>query len=108
VNADGFLRLVSGQMGPVQTITLRRRNAPDVIVPAAVQIGGTSVVVGDVQQTADKIMCTDREIKAAWADDPKHGDQVIYSNGRTTMVQGRAEPVQFDADRVFVLRCLGG
>lgn len=114
MNASGFLAIVSGTMGPVQTITLRRTGSPDVVSPAAVLIGGfssaVSEVVGEVQQTGDKVMLTSREFDAAgWGSDPRHGDLVIYANGQMTVVQGPAQVFKFDdGDRVFVLRCLGG
>ena len=114
MNVDGFIRLVSGNLGPVQTVTLRRSGSPDVSTPAAVLIGSSAathgiVLVSDVQQTADKVMFASRELDAAgWTDEPHHGDQVVYANGRTTIVQGRAEIFKFDGgDRVFVLRTLG-
>lgn len=109
MNAEGFINIVSGSMGPTQTVTLRRAGASDVSAPAAVIIGGATEVIGDIQQTADRVMLSDRELKAAgWADAPHHGDQVVYADGRTTIVQGRAEVFNMQTDRVFVLRCLGG
>ena len=114
MNAEGFLRIASGTMGPVQTITLRRTGFPDVVSPAAVLIGGfssgVSEVVGEVQQTGDKVMLTSREFDAAgWGSDPRHADLVIYADGRMTVVQGPALVYKFeDSDRVFVLRCTGG
>jgi hypothetical protein len=101
-------------MGPVQTITLRRTGSPDVVSPAAVIIGGFSSsvteVVGEIQQTGDKVLLTSRVFDTAgWSSDPGHGDLVIYADGRMTVVQGPAQVHRFESnDRVFVLRCLGG
>jgi len=109
MNASGLVRILSGQMGPVQAITMRRTGSPDVPCPAAVLVGGASDVVGELQQSADRVMLTDRELNAAgWTSPPHHGDRVVYSDGRTTIVQGRAEVFMMESDRVFVLRCLGG
>jgi hypothetical protein len=109
MDASGFIRVVSGHNGPCQAVILRRVGATDVSCPAAVMIGGATEVVGDIQQTADRVMLTDRAIRAAgWLGAPHHGDQVIYANGKTTIVQGRAEEFRMEADKVYVLRCLGG
>ena len=110
MDAAGFLRIVSGTMGPVQTVTLRRAGSSDVVSPAAVIISsGATEVVGEVQQTGDKVMLTSREFDTAgWSSDPGHGDLVIYADGRMTVVQGPAQVHRFADDRVFVLRCLGG
>jgi len=109
MNAEGFIRIVSGENGPIQAITLRRVGETDVRCPAAVIIGGATEVVGDVQQTGDKVMLSDRQFNAAgWTEEPHHGDQVIYQNGRVTVVQGSSQTFMMESDRVFVLRCLGG
>lgn len=118
MNADGFLRIISGSTGPVQTITLRRptpSSSPssiNVTCRAAIVTGisrSATDVIGDIQQTFDTVMITKREIDAAsWPAPPRHGDQVVYSDGRVAVQQGRAQTVQMDSDVVFVLRCLGG
>lgn len=109
MNADGFVRIIAGNMGPVQTITLRRAGFPDVVAPASVEVNRYQDVVGNIQQTADRVMMTDREFKlAGWPDEPHHGDRIIYANGRTTVIQGRPEVAWFETDRVFIMRTLGG
>ncbi len=109
MNADGFVRIITGSNGPVQAITLRRAGSPDIVTPAAVMTGGASDIIGDLQQSGDRVMMTDREFKiAGWADDPHHGDRVIYSDGKTTIVQGRVDVFRMESDRVFIMRCLGG
>jgi len=109
MNADGFMRIIAGQQGPVQAITMRRAGFPDVPCAAAVLIGRAFDVVGDAQQTQDRVMLSDRQLNAAgWTEEPHHGDQVIYQNGRVTVVQGRSEIFKMGGDRVFILRCLGG
>jgi len=109
MDASGFVRIIAGANGPVQAITLRRVGSADVPCPAAVIIGGASEIIGDVQQTGDKIMLSDRQLNAAgWIEEPHHGDQVIYQDGRVTVVQGRAQVFMLESDRVFILRCIGG
>ena len=95
-------------------VTLRRmtgtaRVAFDVKVRAAVWTGSDTVLVGTVQQTADKVLLTSREIDAArWPGPPRHGDQVIYEDGRVTTVQGTVQVFPFTNDTALVLRTLGG
>jgi hypothetical protein len=111
MDASGFIRIVSNGMGPVQNITLYRPGmaGPGVTLPASVQVNAVTEVIGDVQQTADRLMFSNRELKAAgWGGEPKHGDTVVYANGRTTVVQGRAEVHQFEQDLVYAIKCLGG
>lgn len=109
MNAEGFIRIITGPTGPVQAITMRRAGSPDVPCPAAVMIGADNVVIGEMQQTADRIMLTDRQLNlAGWTDVPHHGDQVIYADGRVTVVQGRAQVFMMESDRVFILHCMGG
>ena len=98
-----------------RTVTLRRLTGTaripfDVTVRAAVWTGSDTVLVGAVQQTADKILLTSREIDAArWPFPPRHGDQVIYEDGRVTTVQGTVQIFPFnEGDRAIVMRSLGG
>lgn len=112
MNIDGILRIIAGYG---DTITLRRltgvqRVPYDVVCAAAVITGADSVVVNGVQQTADRIILTSREIdQSQWRGEPRHGDQIVYADGRVTTVQGRADvrPMP-NGDRVFILHTLGG
>lgn len=96
-------------------VTLRRltgiQRVPfDVKCRASVTTGAAQAMVGGVQITADRLVLTDREIKAAgWPGMPHHGDQVIYDDGRIFVVQGRANPTPMDdGDSIIFLTVLGG
>jgi hypothetical protein len=97
-------------------VTLRRmtgrtaasRSRFDVACRASVQVGAASVLAQGVQQNADRVMLTSLELDAAqWPGPPKHGDLVIYADGRVTAVQGSADVRQLTGGSVYILRCLG-
>lgn len=99
-----------------RTVTLRRltgtganRATFDVTLRVAVNVGADSVVVGSVMQTADRVIMLAREMDAArWPRPPRHGDQIIYEDGRTTVVQGTVMVYPSAEDTAYVLRTLGG
>jgi hypothetical protein len=98
-----------------RTVVLRRLTGTarvpfDVTVRAAVWTGQDTVLIGNVLQTADKVLMTAREITAArWPGPPRHGDQVIYEDGRVTVVQGTVQLYPHPGgDTAIVLRALGG
>jgi hypothetical protein len=99
------------QGGP---ITLRRvtgtaRIPFDVTVQAFVGSGGgAQPLIGAVQIAGDKVTMTNREILAAkWPAPPRHGDILIYQDGTTVVVQGRAAAYTLAEDTVYVLQVLG-
>jgi hypothetical protein len=77
-----------------ETVTLRRLSGTaripfDVVIQAVVDIGAASVVVGDVQESADRVIFLSEPLSlAGWRLPPRHGDQIIYQDGRTTTVWG--------------------
>jgi hypothetical protein len=95
-------------------ITLRRlsgtspRLATDVLCRAKVSIGGASFLIGSTQQNADRVLMTSREIEAAsWPAPPRHGDQVVYADGTTAVVQGRADLTDLEDGSVYTLAVMG-
>ena len=51
-----------------------------------------SELVGNVQQTADEVRVTDREMNAIqWPKPPRHGDQIVYADRTSRVVLGRAK-----------------
>jgi hypothetical protein len=94
-------------------ITLRRttgtqRLPRDVRCRALVQAGAAAVLVGDVQQTADRITITSDEMdKAKWEGGIVNGDLVIYPDGRVATVRGRAGERWLGTDRVLTFNVQG-
>ena len=111
MNADGVIRALEtqGEMITIKRLTGTRQVPFSVSCLAFVEVGAASVLIGSVQQTADKIMLTDREMnETQWPQPPRHGDQVVYADGSTRIVQGRAMVYRVAEDRVYMLNTLGG
>jgi hypothetical protein len=110
MNADGVRRALK-RVG--ENITLRRLTGTqripfDVMCRAKVTVGAATVLVGGIEQNADRVLMTADEIDAArWPGLPHHGDLVIYDDGRTATVQGRSDVTQLGADRVLTFPVLG-
>lgn len=110
MNADGVRRALAttGQMVTLRRVTGTHRIPHDVQLLADVQTGAAIVLIGAVQQAADRIMFTSDEIDAAkWPAPPRQADQIIYDDGTTLSVQGRAVQYKLDEDTVFVLSAIG-
>jgi len=111
MNANGVRRALR-RMG--EDVILRRftgtqRIPSDLKMRALVNVGGAIVLVGGVQQTADKFTITSDEMdRVNWRGSVQHGDIIIYSDGRTTAVQGRGNDTQMGRDRVITFNCIGG
>lgn len=96
-----------------QDVTLRRvtgtQRVPfEVKCRASVQTGAATVLVGSVQQAGDRVMFTSRAIDAArWPAPPRHGDQIVYDDGTTVSVQGRATTHRVGEDMVYVVQAIG-
>lgn len=112
MNADAVVRALEhyGDHVTLRRLTGTQRVPFDVACRAAVTVGAAQTLVGGIQITADRLTMTDREIRAAgWPGMPRHGDQVIYDDGRIFVVQGHANPVPMDdGDNVLFLTVLGG
>jgi len=111
MNADGVMRALTtqGQTVTVRRMTGTRQVAFSVDCLAFVDVGVESVLVGSVQQTADKIMLTDREMNVVkWPKPPRQGDQIVYGDGTTRTIQGRAMVYRVSEDLVYVVKTLGG
>lgn len=115
MNADGIVRMMTDHGG--QRITLRRwtgtgagRTSYDVPgILSVVFVGGASVLTDEVQQTADRVLMTMRELDAARQDPPSHGDQIVYADGRVMTVQGVPDIRTLDGgDRVIRFHTVGG
>lgn len=99
-----------------ELVTLRRiqgtgpsRRNVDVQCCAIVNVGGATLLVGNVQQSADSILITDAEITAAgWPAPPRHGDQILYADGQTiVVVQNRAKTAPLDDGIAYTLTAIG-
>jgi hypothetical protein len=111
VNADGVIRALTtqGETVTVKRLTGTRQVAFSVDCLAFVEIGAESVLVGAVQQTADKIILTDREMNAVkWPKPPRQGDMIVFSDGTTRTIQGRAMVYRVAEDLVYFVKTLGG
>ena len=112
MNADVLVRALDhyGDNVILRRLTGTQRVPFDVPCRAAVSVGAAQALVGGVQITADRILMSSREIQAAgWPGMPHHGDQVIYDDSRTFVVQGRANPFPLDdGDFLIQLTVLGG
>lgn len=110
MNVLGFRRMLAKNG---DTITLRRitngvrSDVPNVL--CSVKVGAAEIIVGDVQQTADEILLSSVEATAAGWGEPRHGDRVVYSDGRETLVQGRTDVDDLgDGNYIWTIRCVGG
>ncbi|HTI78894.1 MAG TPA: hypothetical protein VL614_00435 [Acetobacteraceae bacterium] len=111
MNADGVIRALTtqGEIVTVKRLTGTRQVAFSVDCLAFVEIGVESVLVGSVQQTADKITLTDREMnEKQWPKPPRQGDQIVFSDGTTRTMQGRADVRRVAEDLVYFIKTLGG
>jgi hypothetical protein len=112
MNADALVRALThyGDDVILRRLTGIQRVPFDVPCRVSVNIGAAQALVGGVQITADRILMSSREIQAAgWPGFPRHGDQVVYDDGRTFVVQGRANPAPLDdGDFLIQLTVLGG
>jgi len=112
LNADALVRALThyGDDVTLRRLTGTARIPFSVPCRASVTIGSAQALVGGVQITADRILMSSREIQAAgWPGMPRHGDQVIYDDGRVFVVQGRADPFALDdGDFLIQLTVLGG
>lgn len=111
MNADGYLRAFekNGQMVTIKRLTGTRQIAFSVQCLGRVDVGIVSELVGNVQQTADEVRVTDREMNAIqWPKPPRHGDQIVYADGTSRVVLGRAKVELLDEDTVYILTTLGG
>ena len=111
MNGDGFVRACqkNGQMVIIKRLTGTRQVAFSVECLSRVDTGVESPLIGNVQQTADQVMVTDREMIAVkWPKPPRQGDQIVYADGSTRTVQGRAKVERLDEDTVYILTTLGG
>jgi acyl dehydratase len=110
MNIGVILRALDNQG---EYITLRRmagsaRIPFDVKILAWVQVGAATLLIGGVQTTADKIITTSVQLEEVrWPGVPRHGDTIIYGDGRTSMVQGRADSVAFDGEIAYIMTVLG-
>ena len=111
MNADAVVRALQ-QLGEDMTfrrLTGTQRVAFDVVVRAHVVMGGVNILVGGVLQTGDLIRLTNREMKAAqWPAPPRHGDQIVFADGRVSAVQGRVQIYHLEEDDVYNVHTLGG
>jgi hypothetical protein len=110
-SVDDFLRIIEPQaeIVTVQRFTGTRRVTFSVQCSAVVDTGAASVLVGSVQQNADLVRLTDREMDAVkWPKPPRHGDQIVYADGSTRTVEGRAESHRLADGMVYFLKTLGG
>lgn len=110
MNVEGYRRLLARNG---DRITLRRivnRVAVDVPnVLCSVAVGAADIVVSDVQQTVDVIYLSSVEATAAGWGEPRHGDRVVYADGRETVVQGRTDVDDLgDGNYIWTIRCVGG
>lgn len=82
------------------------------LVKCRVQIltGTANLLVGAVEQTADEILMTNRELDAAGVRGvPRQGDEIVYADGRSTRVQGRAKVTPLDdGAELWVFNTVGG
>ena len=99
MNIGSVVRAVEKQG---ELITLRRMTGAarvpfDAKIMAWVSIGAATLLIGGVEITADQIITTSIHLdEARWPGEPRHGDTVIYHDGRTAEVQGRASSINFD------------
>jgi hypothetical protein len=109
---DDFLRAGASQsdMVTIKRLTGTRQGAAlSVICQAIVQTGPEAVLIGSVQQTHDLLMVTDREMNAMqWPRPPRQGDQIVYSDGSTRTIQGRADERRLADGSVYIIKTLGG
>lgn len=111
MNADSFMSLCArnGDTFTIRRLTGTRQVAFSVQCLGNVRRGVESVLVGNVQQTADQIQITDREMRAVqWPAPPRQGDQIVYSNGAVRTVLANVNIDRLDEDTVYTLKTLGG
>jgi hypothetical protein len=104
MNANGVRRALRrvGVDIIIQRTVGTQRTPRRITCRALIHIGGATVLVGGVQQTADLITITTDEMdKEDWRGSIVHGDVVIYPDGRVVTVQGRAGERRLGPDRVL-------
>lgn len=113
MNAAGVKRAIERQG---ETVTLRRTSGAtahrtffDATIRAFVASGASSVLVGSVQQVADKVLFCSEGLRAArWPLPPRHGDLIFYEDGITIVtIQGRALTWTLDEDTVYSVNAIG-
>lgn len=111
MNADGFIRacLKNGETLMILRLTGTRQTAFSVRCLGCVRKGVESVLVGAVQQTADEVKVSDREMRASqWPAPPRQGDQIVYANGSVRTVMANVQADRLDEDTVYTIKTLGG
>lgn len=113
MNADGVRRAIASQG---ETVRIRRQSGAtqhrtwfEATIQAFVNTGGSTVLVGAVEQVADKVMFTDEELLAQrFPVPPRQGDLIFYADGITTVtITGRATTWTLDEDTVYAVNCIG-
>lgn len=112
MNAEGVVLAIAhyGEPITIKRMTGIQRVSFAVEVQAHVTIGGGQLLVAGVLQIADVIRMTDREMKASqWPAPPRHGDQIVFRDGRVSTIQGRVQDWHLDdGDEVYLAHILGG